>query len=673
MRPFYIEDKRRIMAHKVVDISEFNTISDWEELKKSVDATIVRVGYRGSKSGVITYDAKFKNNIAMLQKYNIPYSGYYFPCSINDEEADEEGDFIIKTIRDYNMKLSLPFYLDSELVDSKKKSGRADRLSKQDRTRYINRILKKLKEAGIPYGVYASTYWYSDHLNDDELINGVSRWVAQYNTVNEYTRYPYDMWQYTSNGNVGGVSGRVDINHCYIDLFENENKEGDGLISDIKEDMKTEEYYINAVIEMAKNEVGYLEKKSNSYLDDKTANAGRNNYTKYWRDIKNWGKGNYQAQYWCAAFIYWCFVKTFGLTSAKALLLHEPYINCHTIATHFRNNGMLYNDPKVGDVVVFMSSNKLYGHTGLVYKVDSDYFYTIEGNTSSTSGVIDNGGAVAYKKYAISYAKRYGHKFCRINYSLLTGEVSSPVETKNYLSIGDSGDAVKEMQKMLIAVGFSCGDAGADGDFGNKTNSALTAFQKAYGLTVDGKYGPKSKAKLEYVYKNKDFLSNGDTGSEVEEMQKMLAVLGYYVGKNGVDGIFGNNTDKAVREFQAKHGLTVDGLYGIKTKAKLEEVYIESTKEDEEEEQPVDESTDDGENIVVGYAKSYKSSYGRTFTTTGDLYMRAGAGIKYAPITVVSKGEKVRCYGYYTMVGNTPWYLVVYGKYKGFMSGAYLK
>lgn len=70
---------------------------------------------------------------------------------------------------------------------------------------------------------------------------------------------------------------------------------------------------IDALIACAENEVGYLEKKSNSQLDDKTANAGYNNYTKYWRDVYP----QYQAQAWCAAFVSWCMMKTFGLETTK--------------------------------------------------------------------------------------------------------------------------------------------------------------------------------------------------------------------------------------------------------------------------------------------------------------------------------------------------------------------
>lgn len=75
--------------------------------------------------------------------------------------------------------------------------------------------------------------------------------------------------------------------------------------------------------------------------------------------------------------------------------------------------------------------------------------------------------------------------------------------TKSYLSKGDKGNDVKTMQTMLIACGYSCGSYGADGDFGSDSNKALRKFQGDYGLTVDGKYGAKSKAKLESVYNQK--------------------------------------------------------------------------------------------------------------------------------------------------------------------------
>ena len=90
------------------------------------------------------------------------------------------------------------------------------------------------------------------------------------------------------------------------------------------------------------------------------------------------------------------------------------------------------------------------------------------------------------------------------------------VTSPSGLTYGDSGEAVKTMQQMLIACGYSCGDAGADGQFGDYTLKALKAFQKAAGLTVDGIYGPATKAALEKEYKGK---SGGSTAGKSAGMQ----------------------------------------------------------------------------------------------------------------------------------------------------------
>ncbi len=162
---------------------------------------------------------------------------------------------------------------------------------------------------------------------------------------------------------------------------------------------------IDKLIQTADNEVGYLEKSSNSQLDDKTANAGMNNYTKYWLDIKN----EYQGQPWCAVFVTWCFTKTFGVDKAHQLLKHYPYVYCPTMSGLFK----LYANPKRGDIVIF-NHNGVFTHTGIVTGVDGDYFATVEGNTSAGSAVVANGGGVCRKGYYISNLA--GTKFCRPDY-----------------------------------------------------------------------------------------------------------------------------------------------------------------------------------------------------------------------------------------------------------------
>ena len=85
----------------------------------------------------------------------------------------------------------------------------------------------------------------------------------------------------------------------------------------------------------------------------------------------------------------------------------------------------------------------------------------------------------------------------------LGGAAGSVIVEPRSLSKGDEGDDVKKMQTMLIALGYSCGSYGADGDFGSATDSALRKYQANKGLTVDGVYGPKSRAALEADYKNR--------------------------------------------------------------------------------------------------------------------------------------------------------------------------
>lgn len=363
---------------------------------------------------------------------------------------------------------------------------------------------------------------------------------------------------------------------------------------------------IEKVIATAKAEVGYLEKKSNSNLDNKTANAGSNNYTKYWRDITNWGLGNYQAQYWCAAFIFWCFVKTFGQDKAKKLLLHAPYISCATGAKLFKQADRLYSEPKVGDVVIFMKSSGVFGHTGLVYKVANGYFYTIEGNTSSTAGVVANGGAVAYKSYSISGAKSSGHKFARPDYSLVgTGTASNSTTTKTSTTSTTTKNT-NTLNKTEKWVGKVTADS-LNVRTGAGTNNGVCSFSplkkgvkvsvcdsvKAsdgstwYYISYNGKYGfvhssyiskqtttktSTTTKKIPTLASASPNLKKGSKGTQVGYLQKDLNYLNFK-GKDGkkltVDKEFGANTEYALKAFQKKYGLTVDGIYGSKSQAKI--------------------------------------------------------------------------------------------------------
>ena len=170
------------------------------------------------------------------------------------------------------------------------------------------------------------------------------------------------------------------------------------------------------VIDVAKAEIGYLEKKTNSQLDNKTANAGYNNWNKYARDldaIPDFFNGLKNGFYWCAIFVCWCFMKAFGADGAMQMLYlpkKSAGASCTYLAGRFKAKRRLFTTPKAGDLAFFTSDNgATYYHMGIVTKVDDTYLYTVEGNTSGGSGVNPNGGGVFEKKYKKTNTSiRYG-------------------------------------------------------------------------------------------------------------------------------------------------------------------------------------------------------------------------------------------------------------------------
>ncbi len=287
--------------------------------------------------------------------------------------------------------------------------------------------------------------------------------------------------------------------------------------------------YASKVIKVALAEVGYLEKGSNSNLDSKTGNAGYKNYTKYARDFDskypNFYNGKKNGYAWCDIFVDWCFVKAFGVETALKLL-GQPKKSCGAgcswSALYYQKIPSFYRTPKVGDQIFFRDSSGSPYHTGLVYKVDNTYVYTIEGNTSNTSGVVANGGCVAKKKYKLNSSSIHGYgrpkydpepkktttSTTATTYSKTqfikdvqkaTGSkvdgIAGPETLRNTVTVSryknNRHAVVKAIQKRLNALGYNCGTA--DGIAGVKFEAAVKKYQKAKGCYVDGEVTARNK------------------------------------------------------------------------------------------------------------------------------------------------------------------------------------
>ena len=160
---------------------------------------------------------------------------------------------------------------------------------------------------------------------------------------------------------------------------------------------------------------------------------------------------------------------------------------------------------------------------------------------------------------------------------------------------GDSGTAVFTLQRQLNRITKDypfLGKLTVDGVFGSRMAATVRAFQKQFNLTADGVVGRQTWYKISYIYVSvKDLaeltsegetsngtlsdgtwggtvLRTGSTGSAVEQLQFWLNTLAQYnsaIPSVTVDGVFGSGTAAAVRAFQRKYGLTVDGVVGRTT------------------------------------------------------------------------------------------------------------
>ncbi len=206
--------------------------------------------------------------------------------------------------------------------------------------------------------------------------------------------------------------------------------------------------------------------------------------------------------------------------------------------------------------------------------------------------------------YKIKYGRYTGYVMAR--YVTAKGSVPTVDEPKT-LREGDRGAEVKAMQKRLKELGYLTGSA--DGVFGPMTTEAVKAFQKRNGLTADGVVGPATLAKLNSssakaasssassgtssstsTADTDTTLRSGSRGQAVKDLQKRLKTLGYYSGS--IDGVYGTGTIKAVRAFQERNRLTVDGVAGPSTLKQLYSSSAKSARDDADDDD--DQDVDDG-------------------------------------------------------------------------------
>lgn len=219
--------------------------------------------------------------------------------------------------------------------------------------------------------------------------------------------------------------------------------------------MTTIEKAAQRLVDILREQVGYQEKASNANLDDKTSNAGANNWTKfaaYFDDLWNRGIKWYNTRKngfdWCDIFFDWGQCQAWGYELARKVLyqpMESAGAGCPYSANYYRANGAWIprsDEPKVGDQIFFGDvGNET--HTGAVSKVTSTTVYTIEGNSSNM---------VVEKSYARTASNIAGYG--RPNYSLVAAQFDAlppTIDKDEPITISMSKDELNALVDRRVA------------------------------------------------------------------------------------------------------------------------------------------------------------------------------------------------------------------------------
>lgn len=208
----YVEKKGRTVENKVhtgdlgIDVSYWQHGIDWSAVSNSgVRFAIVRLGYGHAGDG--QKDSYFEQNYSGAVANKIPVGAYLYSYAETKEDAAKEADFAISILD--GRKLDLPVAFDVE------EPYHRDNFSTSELTDIIVTFCNKIKAAGYTPMVYSYYNLLNNHV-DFSRINDFDVWMANFASTTDFPKR-YDIWQYSSQGSVNGISGYVDLNKSMKD------------------------------------------------------------------------------------------------------------------------------------------------------------------------------------------------------------------------------------------------------------------------------------------------------------------------------------------------------------------------------------------------------------------------------------------------------------------------
>jgi len=187
---------------KCIDVSTWQGSIDFNKVKSAgYDYVIIRAGYGKEKS---QKDNMFETNYKKAKSAGLKVGAYWFSYAMSPSTATAEADACLSCIK--GKKFELPVYYDMEYQPAMSTSN-------SNYTKMAVNFCNKLKSNGFKSGVYSSASVYDYLLNRTTLKNnGISIWNAEWYIKPSIT---CDVWQYSDNGRINGISTNVDLNYIY--------------------------------------------------------------------------------------------------------------------------------------------------------------------------------------------------------------------------------------------------------------------------------------------------------------------------------------------------------------------------------------------------------------------------------------------------------------------------
>lgn len=525
----------------ICDVSEYQGNIDWGQLKSKLDFVVLRSSV-GTKK-----DTKYKEYVSGCVRYKIPYHAYHYLKATDEVKARTEAKVMADAV---NGTSPLFYVIDAEYSGIKRENARSVCEAFEDGLRhYISNDIK--------VALYIGHHLYQSWALDYDRYAYV--WIPRYGSNNGQPEtkpdYPCDIWQYTSAGQLTGISGNVDL-----DILTG-TKPMKFFVGETGSEIMASPYseYINStgthwISNSGSDERGQY---NSGQAGDQTGKEWqlRTWYSRPWTVVLRWpdiSVGLKIAELACAAALnnnigydqyqrttYWTQLQKVGYDPSKIVTKCEE--DCTAgVTANVKAVGYLMGISSLSNISIdTYSANMRSRFVAAGFKALTDKKYL------SNPNYLLPGDILLYESHHAATNVTYGSQVTRSNNSESTVEISKLSIDVSLLGIrilrkGSNGLDVKQLQKALISLGYSCGNYGADGDFGSATIKAVKEFQRDNNLEVDGEFGPEStKALLAILLKNEKIEESSiqESNSLEDKMVQYVEITGGSVNVRSKAGI----------------------------------------------------------------------------------------------------------------------------------------